>query len=366
MSSPTPHSTPQRPPGLSTRTLLIPILLSLGVLAAITYFTYEPGIFRQIYERLNLYLLGAAVGMVVARVLIGAYRLRFVSHQHLSFSSAIKGQLVWEFFSSVTPTVVGGAPVAAVYIASVQGITVGETTAFMLLTMILDQLWFALSIPLLFVASAWGIPVLPQAIGLVGRSMLTLFFVGLLSWIVLFAYATIIKPELLQKLILRVFRIRILQRFRERIQIEMELLRSRAAILRTQPPTFFLKGFLLSVANWMTRYLALLFLVWSVYPELPKLPFFLRTIAMMLTALVMPTPGGAGGVEGLYALFLGPLMPRGLVGPTLLMWRLLTYYTFIAVGLFLTTHQVNLTLKKRFLLKRSKQREPEESHDAST
>ncbi len=359
------YSAPQKSPGLSFRTLLIPVLLSLGVLAVITYFTYEPGIFRYIYERLNPYLLAAAVGMVVVRVLTGAYRLRFISHGHLSFVSAVKGQLVWEFFSAVTPTVVGGAPVAAVYIASVQGITVGETTAFMLLSMLLDQLWFALSIPLLLVGSLY-VDVYPQAIGVIGRSMLTLFFIGLLCWIVLFAYATLIKPELLQKLILRIFRIRILQRFRERIQIEMELLRSRAAFLRTQPLTFFLKGFVLSVANWMSRYLALLFLVWSVYPELPRLQFFLRTIAMMLTALVMPTPGGAGGVEGLYALFLGPLMPRGLVGPTLLMWRLLTYYTFIAIGLFLTTHQVNLTIKKRFRLKRNKPAQTLDDRTASS
>lgn len=339
------------PPGLSPRTLLIPVILSLGVLGVIIYLTYEPGIFQRFLQALNPWLLSLAFLMVLARILIGAYRLKYVAHGHLSFSSALKGQLVWEFLSSVTPTIVGGAPVAAVYIASIQGITVGETTAIMLFSMILDQIWFALSIPILLISSLY-IDVYPEALGPVGRGMLTLFFLGLMGWVLLFSYTTIIKPELLQKLMIRIFRLKWLRRFKQRIEIEMELLRSRAALIRSQPPRFFIIGFLLSVATWMSRYLILLFLVWSVYPALPKLQFLLRTMAMMLTALVMPTPGGAGGIEGLYALFLGPLMPRGMVGPTLLLWRLMTYYLFIAIGLFLTTHQVNRTIKRKRWLKR--------------
>jgi uncharacterized membrane protein YbhN (UPF0104 family) len=54
----------------------------------------------------------------------------------------------------------------------------------------------------------------------------------------------------------------------------------------------------------------------------------------------MPTPGGSGGIEGLYALFVGPLIPASLVAPTLLTWRLLGYYLFIAFGAYLFMHQL--------------------------
>jgi len=54
----------------------------------------------------------------------------------------------------------------------------------------------------------------------------------------------------------------------------------------------------------------------------------------------MPTPGGSGGIEGLYALFVGPLIPASLVVPTLLTWRLLSYYLFIAFGAYLFMHQM--------------------------
>jgi len=61
----------------------------------------------------------------------------------------------------------------------------------------------------------------------------------------------------------------------------------------------------------------------------------LRSAATLLVALVLPTPGGSGGLEGLYALFIGPLMPQALMAPTLLLWRLLDYYLFIALGAYL-------------------------------
>jgi uncharacterized membrane protein YbhN (UPF0104 family) len=74
----------------------------------------------------------------------------------------------------------------------------------------------------------------------------------------------------------------------------------------------------------------------------------LRTMALTLGSVVLPTPGGAGGLEGLYALFFGPpLIPQALVAPTLLMWRLLGYYIFIALGAFLSMHHVQQTFRRK-------------------
>ena len=56
---------------------------------------------------------------------------------------------------------------------------------------------------------------------------------------------------------------------------------------------------------------------------------------MTVSSFIIPTPGGAGGIEGLYVLFLGPMMPTALVAPTLFMWRFFGYYIFVAMGAFL-------------------------------
>jgi uncharacterized protein (TIRG00374 family) len=121
-----------------------------------------------------------------------------------------------------------------------------------------------------------------------------------------------------------------------------------AQMLRSQRPGFYVKGAILTLVPWISRYALSLFIIWSVYPGVDKLLVFLRSIALNLGSLAMPTPGGAGGVEGLYLLFLGPpLIPEALVAPTLLVWRLLSYYLFIILGLFVTLHYVQQALARR-------------------
>ena len=62
----------------------------------------------------------------------------------------------------------------------------------------------------------------------------------------------------------------------------------------------------------------------------------LRSVVTMLGMLAVPTPGGAGGAEGLFALLVGPLLPQALVSPAALIWRMLGYYVFLAAGAYLT------------------------------
>jgi uncharacterized membrane protein YbhN (UPF0104 family) len=112
----------------------------------------------------------------------------------------------------------------------------------------------------------------------------------------------------------------------------------RARHLGTQSVAFYTQGFVLTTLNWLARYALIVLIVRSVHAA-DTLLLFARSAAMMLVGLVMPTPGGSGGLEGLYALFIGPLMPEALLAPTLLTWRLLGYYLFIALGAYLFLHQ---------------------------
>lgn len=330
---------------ISPRKILWPILLSLVVLGAIGYFTFEPDEFRQVVDRINPWLMAAALGTVVLRVYFGGLRLNFISRGRLGRAAGLRGQLAWDFFSNVTPSAIGGAPFAAVYVARDKQISVGESTAFMLFSMLLDQLWFALTIPIVIVASMY-MEVIPGALGDVGTAGFMLYFCGMLGWVVLFGYATLFRPDVLQHMASRVFRIRWLRRFHDRVEHSMRQLGRRAKILRSQPAAFYVKGFLLTIGTWASRYLLLLFIVWSFYEEFDKILLLFRTAAMTLGSLIMPTPGGAGGIEALYALFIGTLIPSAALAPTLLAWRFLGYYLFVGLGVFLTTHHVQKAITR--------------------
>lgn len=323
----------------SVRNIGLSLLLSLLVLAGIGYVTFDADAFANLLQHLHPGLLIAAVVVAFARLGFGGWRLSYISQGRLGIMSGTRGQLAWDFFSSVTPSVVGGGPVAAFYIARDRGIRLGETTAFMLFCVLLDQLWFLVAIPLL-IGGSFYVDLLPEVAGAVGLWTLLAYFGVLLVWALAFAYATLFRPRLLVKLADWCFRWHYLRRFRDRVMREMRAYYRRARRLRTGSLSFYAYGFLLTALTWLARYGLVVLIVRSVYAAADVVSLFLRSAALMLVGLAMPTPGGSGGLEGLYALFIGPLMPEPLVAPTLLTWRLLGYYLFIALGAYLFMDQL--------------------------
>ena len=332
---------------LSFGNMVWPVLLSLAVLVGIGYFTYDPTVFRQLLRELNGWLLAAGLATVGARIFFGGWRLNHYSKGQLSMQEGIRSQIAWDFFAYVTPSTVGGGPFVAFFIAKDRQMPLGESTSLILFSMLMDQISLGLTMPLLMVCSIY-LDVFPQTMGAVGYWIMTGFFLAYMTWILFFAYSTLFRPQLLAKLIEKLFGLRWLRRFRERAMHVMSDMQHGASRLRSQSVGFYVKGAVLTVIPWVSRYLLSLFIIWSVYPGVDKLLVFLRSVAMNLGSLAMPTPGGAGGVEGLYVLFLGPpLIPETLVAPTLLVWRLLSYYLFIALGLFVTMHYLQQTLARK-------------------
>ncbi len=319
---------------LTFKNILWPLFLSLVVLLLIGYFTFEPDAFRQTVAQLNGWFVTAALVTVVLRVVFGAWRFSYISRGELGFVKGLRGQLAWDFFSNVTPAALGGGPFAAIFVAKDSDMQIGETTALVLFTILLDQLWSALMIPFILISAAY-IAVIPPEIGSIGTLAVIGYFMAMLTWVAIFGYATLFKPELIERVSDRVFRSGFLKRFRKRVASEMNKMSESARMLRAQPPSFFSNAFLLTAATWIPRYLLPVFIVLAVFSNLESFLFFLRGITMTVSSFIVPTPGGAGGIEGLYVLFLGPLMPKALVAPTLFMWRFLGYYIFVALGAFL-------------------------------
>ena len=319
------------------------VVLSLVVLGIIGGFTLEGTTLSRIARVNPLGLLLAAMTVAV-RVLCGTWRLHFVSKGRLKWAGALRAQLAWDFFSNVTPSTIGGGPITPAYIVRDSHIRLGEATSIMLFAMLMDQIWFALAIVVVLVSGFW-LEIIPAALGRLGNVTFTVYFLAFMFWVCLFGYATLVRPRILERFMDMVFRLRWLNRIHRRVLDMMAHLREHAHVLRTQRPGFYVKGFVLTVLVWLSRYLLVVVLLWSVFPNVDVLLAFFRTVAMMLGALVLPTPGGTGGIEGLYALMVGPLIPDALLAVTLFSWRLLGYYVFVAAGVYLTVRQADRALR---------------------
>ena len=342
-------------PGISVFNVVWPLLLSFGVMAVIGYYTYDEGAVRNMIHTVNPWIMACAVLSVVIRVVTGGWRLSFISRHRLSFREGLRAQLAWDFASNVSPSVVGGAPVAAYYISresrvgrpESEAIHIGEVTAMMTYTMLLDQVWFAMTVPLVLV-SALFIEVIPAHVGLLGIWTIVLYFLVFTAYTGIFAYSTLFRPEVLGKIADRLFRLPLLRRYREKVASEMETFQERAAVLRRQPWDFFARGILLTSLTWISRYVLVLFIFLSFVPDVDQWLLFLRSIAMTMSSLIMPTPGGAGGIEGLYALFFGSMLPdTALLAPSLLVWRFLGYYIFLILGIGLSTRHIQRQVRNK-------------------
>ncbi len=331
---------------LSPKRILWPVLLSLSVVTAVAALTFDYGDYLEAVGSLNPLLFLLAAATVVLRVLLGGWRFNYISRGRLSLAAGTRGQLAWDFFSNVTPSAIGGGPLAIVYMTRDANVRGGDVTAWTLFSMVLDQLWYVIIIPTVLIASLY-LDVIPESLGNIGYGIFLLYLVGLMIWVGAFCYATLFRPSLLQKMTDFVFRFRLLRRFREPVAREMSQLQRRAFVLRSQPLRFYLIGLAMTIASWALRYLLILFVVWGVYAPVDKVLVLLRGAALTLASLAMPTPGGSGGIEGMYYLFFDSLMPTAAVAPTLLAWRLLGYYLFIAIGIFLTTHHMQKNIGRR-------------------
>lgn len=320
---------------VNAKNLLIPLLFSAIAFGIVTWVTYVPGMWHNLLEVFKPWLLIVAFLTVSLRVLIGALRINYVSHGRIPFIPALRTQLAWDFYANITPSVIGGTPFAALYMNKDQRIPLGEASGIMMFLMLLDQIWFAASILIMLVASRF-IEVIPASVGSIGEGAISLYFVVIMGWAAIFAYATLVRPEILEWLIKKLFSLPFLRRFKARADREMEGLQARAALIRKEKPLFFVKGVFLTASLWICRYFLLLFVVMSITDVADPMQILFRAMAILLSYIVMPTPGGAGGIEAAYTVFMTPLLGAAYVAPSLFAWRFIGFYMFIIIGVFLT------------------------------
>src|SRR5690554_2066658 len=216
----------------------------------IIYWTYTPGVLQHLAPKR---LPGLALALVVSllRVWFSAAKIRFLSEQKLSWMASTRIVLAWDFTSAVTPSTIGGAPMAT-YVMAKEGLKLGDAGAITLYGVLLDQLWFAIAIPILLISSFFWEVVPPEA-GFVGDLSMGLLYFGLLSYAGILAYGVLVNPAAIKKALNLIFKLPVLRRHSEKIEIEAENLEKYAHQLKKKPLSFLLKAFFLSTMSWMMR-----------------------------------------------------------------------------------------------------------------
>ena len=326
------------PSFFSYKYLVISVSLSVLSMLIVVYLTYTPGIFEHLKPK-RLPGLFIALAVSLLRVWFQAARFRFMSDNEIGWFASIRIVLSWDFTSSVTPSTIGGAPMAT-YAMTREGLSLGKSTALVLYSVLLDQLWFAMAIPILIITGFYY-TVLPGTLGFIGESAMAVVYAAILSYATLLTYAVFVNPAALKTVVKRVFRLPILNRMYDKVNRESDNLEQYARKLGSKPKSFIAKAFGLTLLTWLARIWLPTIVVLSLLPA-DVIYSLLRSLAMNLAFLAMPTPGGSGGVEGLFAIFQGPLIDKkGFIGLAVFLWRVISYYITIGLGIMATTWYIN-------------------------
>lgn len=282
-----------------------------------------------------------AILFLCIRVLGYVIRLRVLSSGQFSWRQSLNIVLLWEFASALTPSVVGGSAVA-IFFLNREGMNLGKSTAIVMVTAMMDEFFYIVMVPLvlLFVGGAALFPADWQST-LFGFTFTAegIFWVGycftfLLLFILLFA--VFINPRAFRFLLLRIFSLPFLKKWRYKIVAWGDDLMTTSHELKTKPFSYWLKGTAATFASWTSRFLLLNCLLMMVVPGIDNMVAYAKQLVMWMIMLLSPTPGSSGVAEfTFYEFFGGSMVPFTVVGLLAILWRLLTYFPYLFAGVII-------------------------------
>jgi uncharacterized protein (TIRG00374 family) len=297
-----------------------------------------------------------ALGCMVIRDVAYMYRIRVLTNYHLSWRRSFPVIMLWEFASAVTPTMIGGTAVAF-FIINKEKINMGRSIAVVLTTAFLDELFFILLVPVVFVLAGTDnlfISLNPdsiQQITIFGKGLMYTFWTGysiLLLYTLLVAYAIFINPRAVKWLLLRLFSIPFLRKWRERVNHTGNDLIIASREMRNQSARFWIKSFGATLFSWTARYMVVncIIMAFMVNGLLENAIIYARQLVMWIIMLVTPTPGASGIAELLFKQLLSEFIPEQISPSIALLWRVISYYPYLFIGAIILPRWIRRWMNK--------------------
>lgn len=292
-----------------------------------------------------------AICCLFIRVTGYVVRLRVLTERVLGWRKSLDVVLLWEFASALTPSVVGGSGVA-IYFLNREGLTLGKSTAIVMVTAMMDEFFYISMVPLTMLLIG-GQAMFPsdwrQTIFGVELTAEGFFWFGyLFTFLILctLIFAVFIRPRAFRFVLLKIFSLPILRKWRYRIIDWGNDLMTTSRELKTKPLSYWSSALAATFASWTFRFILLNCLIMMVVDIPDQVVVFGKQLAMWMIMLISPTPGGSGLAEFAFLKFFGEsLVPISLVGLIAILWRLLTYFPYLFAGVVILPRWLRRTAK---------------------
>lgn len=332
--------------------IAIAILLGLGAATYMVVKSFDIKAFENVdWTWTSTFWIFIAIVMMALRDLAYMYRIRVLTDYQINWRNSFDTIMLWEFASAITPSVVGGSAVA-VYIVNKEGVNIGRSTAVVMTSALLDELFYIIMVPIiiLMVGTASLFPVQMEKT-LFGVTLGTegIFIVGYLFILILtsiITYAVFFRPRGFKWILLQLFKLPFLRKWRVNASETGDEIIVTSKELKGKPFSFWFKSFGATLVSWTARYWVVNFIILAFVPVGEHLLIYGRQLVMWVIMLISPTPGGAGIAELAFSGFLRDFIPIGLIAALALLWRLISYYPYLFIGAFLLPKWIKKTHSK--------------------
>lgn len=281
-----------------------------------------------------------AVGLILALVaLFGrdfglAWRFRALSDFRLSWKSTAKVTMLCEFTSAITPTSVGGSAVSMIFMQR-EGITLGRATTITLTTLMLDEGFFMVFIPMIFLLIS------PDELfgftdGATAHDLQVLFWFvyGVLCLITIILYIGIFRsPKTISNILLKIFSLPILRRWKKQVEELGDNMIEASKELKGKSLRWWMAPVGATIVSWLSRFAVVNALMFAFIPEADQLTVLFRQFIVWALLTFTPTPGGSGVSEMLFKTYYSDIVTGPVMMVLAITWRIFTYYVYLFIGI---------------------------------
>lgn len=333
----------------------LPIFIGLGVVIYLLFRNFDAAALKTIqWSAHSFFWLVLSVFFLLVRHVAYALRLYYLADGTISFWRCVKLIVIWEFSSAVSPSSLGGSAVS-VFVLSHEKLGAPRTLAVIIYTVVLDSLFFVLSVP--FLLLIFGANILYPSyhslndIDEVGYSLF--FFYGLiLVYGAFFAYGLFKNPIQFKKILHFFTRFSFLKRWNMAANKLGDDMIISANNIAERDFKFHFKSFFLTSLAWSCRFILVNCIIIALvntgdYNFIDQIKIYGRQVVMFIFMMFSPTPGAAGFAEYFFGNYIGDYVPQSAALIIALIWRVLTYYAYLIAGVIIIPTWLTGVIQRR-------------------
>lgn len=283
----------------------------------------------------TIFFLGLAFVFMIGRDFAYMWRIKVLSHDQLTLKRSFFVIMIWEFASALAPGVASGSTVA-MFILHKEKIPLGRSTAMVVITTMLDNLYFVLLISLIFTfVSTKNLFPASSAVQVGVEVLFWSGFVFFLSLFLLLFASIFFFPHLIKNLLGLIFTIPFLRKWREAaIQTGAEV-EEASRVFKKEQIGFWLKVFSATFLSWTSRFLVVNCVISAFIAISLNGHFFIlaKQYVLWLLMRISPTPGGSGVAEFAFSELMSDFSQSAFLLATMaVIWRLISYLPYLIIG----------------------------------